>query len=195
LPSPHRSTSDASHKRPGPTYPPPAPGGLSPVLERNIRSLTERRRRERREAPLQARVADAITRFAGSMTFVYIHIVVFGTWAAVNSGLVNWLPKWDETFVILGTSASVEAIFLSTFVLISQNRMAALADKRADLDLQISLLAEHEITRVVALTSAIAARLGIEDANDPELKELKQDVAPEAVLDEMEEEERVEQRA
>jgi uncharacterized membrane protein len=164
------------------------------VLERNIRSLTERRRRERREAPLQARVADAITRFAGSMTFVYIHIVVFGTWAAVNSGLVTWLPKWDETFVILGTSASVEAIFLSTFVLISQNRMAALADKRADLDLQISLLAEHEITRVVALTSAIAARLGIEDADDPELTELKQDVAPEAVLDEMEVEEQAEQR-
>ncbi len=185
----------AARRRPPVVPPPPSPGGLSPVLERNIRSLTERRRRERREAPLQARVADAITRFAGSMTFVYIHIVVFGTWAAVNSGLVNWLPKWDETFVILGTSASVEAIFLSTFVLISQNRMAALADKRADLDLQISLLAEHEITRVVALTSAIAARLGIEDANDPELKELKQDVAPEAVLDEMEEEERVEQRA
>jgi uncharacterized membrane protein len=107
---------------------------------------------------------------------------------------VTWLPKWDETFVILGTSASVEAIFLSTFVLISQNRMAALADKRADLDLQISLLAEHEITKVISLTSAIAARLGIEDARDPELTELKQDVAPEAVLDEIEEEEQVEQR-
>jgi uncharacterized membrane protein len=168
--------------------PPPQPSGLSPVLERNIRSLTERRRRERREAPLQARAADAITRFAGSMVFVYVHLVVFGVWAAVNSGLVKFLPKWDESFVILGTSASVEAIFLSTFVLISQNRMAAAADKRADLDLQISLLAEHEITRLVGLTSAIAARLGIEGASDPELSELKQDVAPEAVLDEIEDE-------
>jgi uncharacterized membrane protein len=174
---------------PSPVFPPPS--GLSPVLERNIRSLTERRRRERREAPLQARVADAITRFAGSMVFVYVHIAVFGIWTAVNAGLVGFIPKWDESFVILGTSASVEAIFLSTFVLISQNRMAAAADKRADLDLQISLLAEHEITRVVALTSAIAARLGIEAASDPELAELKQDVAPEAVLDEIEEEESV----
>ena len=58
--------------------------------------------------------------------------------------------------------ASVEAIFLSTFVLISQNRMAALADQRADLDLQISLLAEHEISRVIALATSIADRMGIE---------------------------------
>lgn len=186
-----------SHRAGPPVVPPPQPPGLSPVLARNIRSLTQRRQRERREAPAQARAADAITRFAGSMPFVYIHMVVFGTWVAVNSGLVNWLPKWDETFVILGTSASVEAIFLSTFVLISQNRMAALADKRADLDLQVSLLAEHEITRLVALTTAIAGRLGLEEANDPEFAELQRDVAPEAVLDEIEDEqeEETERRA
>jgi len=170
-----------------PVYHPPEPGGLSPVLQRNIRTLTDRRAREKRAASIEERVADAITRFAGSMTFVYLHLVVFGTWAAVNSGLVPILPKWDESFVILGTSASVEAIFLSTFVLISQNRMAAAADKRADLDLQISLLAEHEITKVVALTSAIANKLGIQDGSDPQLDELKQDVAPDAVLDEIEE--------
>ena len=82
--------------------------------------------------------------------------------------------------------ASVEAIFLSTFVLISQNRMAAAADKRADLDLQISLLAEHEVTKLVTLVSAIADRLGRGDAVDHEFDEIKQDVAPEAVLDEIE---------
>jgi len=169
-----------------PILPPPQPSGLSSVLERNIRTLTERRERAKQEASTQDRVADAITRFAGSMTFVYLHLVVFGTWAAVNSGLLPILPKWDESFVILGTSASVEAIFLSTFVLISQNRMAAAADKRADLDVQISLLSEHEITKVVALTSAIAEKLGIEGASDPHLDELKQDVAPDAVLDELE---------
>jgi uncharacterized membrane protein len=178
--------------RPAPVVPPPHPAGLSPVLERNIRSLTERRERERRTAPLQARAADAITRFAGSMVFVYLHLVVFGVWIAINSGLVRLpgIPRWDESFVILGTSASVEAIFLSTFVLISQNRMAALADKRADLDLQVSLLAEHEITKVIALTSAIAERLGIDTTRDTELHEMKQDIAPEAVLDEIEQEER-----
>jgi uncharacterized membrane protein len=173
--------------RDAPVFPPPQPGGLSPVLQRNIRTLSKRREREKREARVQDQVADWITRFAGSMTFVVLHATVFGFWAAVNSGLVPILQKWDESFVILGTLASVEAIFLSTFVLISQNRMAAAADKRADLDLQISLLAEHEITKVVALTSAIAEKLGIEDAGDPALGELKQDVAPDAVLDKIEE--------
>ena len=83
--------------------------------------------------------------------------------------------------------ASVEAIFLSTFVLISQNRMAAAADKRADLDLQISLLAEHEVTRLVTLVSAIADRMGVKTEADRELDEITRDVAPEAVLDELEE--------
>jgi uncharacterized membrane protein len=82
--------------------------------------------------------------------------------------------------------ASVEAIFLSTFVLISQNRMAAAADKRADLDLQISLLAEHEVTRLTTLVAGVAERMGVETEADPELEEITQDVAPEAVLDELE---------
>ena len=83
--------------------------------------------------------------------------------------------------------ASVEAIFLSTFILITQNRMSAAAEKRAELDLQISLLAEHEVTKLAALLSAIAGRLGIQTEVDSEVDELKQDVAPEAVLDEIEE--------
>src|SRR3954463_13613411 len=77
--------------------------------------------------------------------------------------------------------------FLSTFILITQNRMSAAADKRAELDLQISLLAEHEVTKLVALLSAIADRLGVETDVDAEVEELKEDVAPEAVLDEIEE--------
>jgi uncharacterized membrane protein len=64
--------------------------------------------------------------------------------------------------------------------------MAAAADKRADLDLQISLLAEHEITKLAALVSAIAQRMDVRTEADAELGEIKQDVAPEAVLDEIE---------
>ena len=169
-----------------PTFPPPQPAGLSPALARNIRTLQERRRSEERRATLQERAAGAITRFAGSMAFVYVHVVVFGIWVLVNTGLLHPLPKWDESFVILGTSASVEAIFLSTFVLISQNRMAAAADRRADLDLHIGLLAEHEVTQLVAMVSAIADHLGIETGADDEVEELQQDVAPDAVLDEIE---------
>jgi uncharacterized membrane protein len=169
-----------------PTVPPPQPAGLSSVLERNIQSLKTRRQREEAHATTEERIAEAITRFTGSMLFVYLHLAFFGFWIAANLGWIPGIPKWDESFVVLGMAASVEAIFLSTFVLISQNRMAAAADKRADLDLQISLLAEHEITKLTTVASAIADRLGVKTEVDPELAEIKRDVAPEAVLDEIE---------
>jgi uncharacterized membrane protein len=180
-----RSTAEAAGVS-GPTYPPPPAAGLSTVLARNIRSLQERRRREEVQASAQEKLADAITRFTGSMLFVYIHLAVFGFWIVANLGWVPGVPKWDESFVVLAMIASVEAIFLSTFVLISQNRMQAAADKRADLDLQISLLAEHEVTKLATLLAAVADRLDVKTEVDAELGEIKQDVAPEAVLDEIE---------
>ena len=170
----------------GPTYPPPQPPGLSPVLERNIQALQLRREREEREATAEERLAEAITRFTGSMRFVYLHLAFFGFWIAANLGWVPGVPAWGPSFVVLAMVASVEAIFLSTFVLISQNRMAAAADKQADLDLQVSLLAEHEVTRLVTLVSGIADRLGVETEADAEVEEIARDVAPEAVLDELE---------
>jgi uncharacterized membrane protein len=156
------------------------------VLERNIRALRRRRRREEAEAGAEERVAEAITRFAGSMRFVYLHLALFGLWIAANLGWLPGVPRWDPSLVVLAMAASVEAIFLSTFVLISQNRMAAAADKRADLDLQVSLLAEHEVTRLVTLVAAIADRMGVSTEADAELGEITRDVAPEAVLDEIE---------
>ena len=168
----------------GPSRPPGE--DLAQVVERNIEALVNRRLREDRAKPRQERAADAITRFTGSMLFVYLHLLFFGAWIAINVGWIP-LPKFDESLVILAMMASVEAIFLSTFVLISQNRMAALADKRADLDLQISLLSEHEITRLIHLVAGIADHLGLSEAQHPELHELKRDVAPEKVLDTMEE--------
>src|SRR3954454_25062405 len=162
-----------------------APGGMTSVMERNIRTLVERRQREELEEPREVRLADAITRFTGSMAFVYIHAFLFGGWIVANLPSVPW-PKFDPTYVVLAMFASVEAIFLSTFVLISQNRMAALADKRAELDLQVSLLAEHEITRAITLLRDIAERMNLEASHNPELGELSRDVAPEKVLDKME---------
>lgn len=173
-------------------YPPPGdsqhPAGLARVVARNIRALLARRHAEEQARRPQDRVADAITRFTGSIAFVVIHLVVYGLWIAANLGWLSrfHVPRFDPSFVILATEASVEAIFLSTFVLISQNRMNALADKRADLDLQVSLLAEHEVTRLITLVTAMAQKMGIEEAGDPELRELAQDIAPERVLDEME---------
>jgi uncharacterized membrane protein len=173
-------------RRSGPTYPPPQPAGMSSALERNIQALQLRRQREEVQATAEERIAEAITRFTGSMLFVYLHLALFGFWIVANLGWVPGVPSWDPSFVVLAMMASVEAIFLSTFVLISQNRMSAAADKRADLDLQISLLAEHEVTKLVTLVSAIADRMGVETQVDAELDEIKRDVAPEAVLDEIE---------
>ncbi|HEX8553209.1 MAG TPA: DUF1003 domain-containing protein, partial [Sphingomonas sp.] len=91
-------------------------------------------------------------------------------------------PKFDPSFVVLAMMASVEAIFLSTFVLISQNRMAAAADERADLDLHINLLAEHELSRMAGLLAEVAKRVGVEPPAD-DLGEILADVQPERVLD------------
>jgi uncharacterized membrane protein len=164
---------------------PTADSQLAGVMDRNIHAMIARRKQAERTKSAQDRLADAITRFTGSMRFVYIHLAVFGFWIIVNLPGVPF-PKFDPTYVILAMVASVEAIFLSTFVLISQNRMAALADKRADLDLQVSLLAEHEITRAITLLRDIAERMNIQASHNPELGELSRDVAPEKVLDRME---------
>jgi uncharacterized membrane protein len=158
---------------------------MAQVVERNIHALLARQHREEEHQPMQQRVADAITRFTGSMTFVYLHAAIYGCWIVVNLGWIPSIPKFDPSFVVLAMVASVEAIFLSTFILISQNRMSTVADRRADLNLQISLLAEHEVTRLVELVSAMAKQMGIDAATDPQLDELKQDVHPETVLDTM----------
>ena len=160
---------------------------MASVLARNIRMLEERRDREESSATLEERIAAAITRFSGSMRFVYLHVLVYGFWIIANLGIVPGIPQFDPSYVMLAMVASVEAIFLSTFILITQNRMSAAADKRAELDLQISLLAEHEVTKLAAMLSAVAERLGVATEVDREVEELKQDVAPEAVLDEIEE--------
>src|SRR5690606_26386731 len=159
---------------------------LGPTRERNIKAIVERRRQKAANASLEETAAAATRKFAGSMVFVYLHIAFFGGWILTNVGLVPFLPAWDPSLVILAMVASVEAIFLSTFVLINQNRMAAEDDARSDLDLQINLLNEHETTRLIAIVDAMAAHLGVNVVRDDEVEELKRDVAPEAVLDQLE---------
>src|SRR5205814_1746832 len=114
---------------------PDPPSGVAQVVERNIRALLMRHYREEQQAGWQERLANSITRFTGSMRFVYLHLALFSLWIIVNLPGVP-LPHFDPTFVMLAMVASVEAIFLSTFILITQNRMTAQAEKRADLDLQ-----------------------------------------------------------
>ena len=161
-------------------------GPLADIVHRNIRSLLEVRRELERKRNRQDRTADAITRFAGSMAFVYLHLGVVTAWIGLNLGLVPGFRPWDPyPFVMLAMGASVEAIFLSTFVLISQNRMQALADQRADLDLQINLLSEHEVTRLIQMVDALCRHMGVSE-HKPDVEELKRSVAPELVLREIE---------
>lgn len=167
--------------------PAPAEKGVAGVVERNVGALLEHRRREESGRKLHGRIADRITRFAGSPFFVCAQVAFFCAWFVINRG---WTPiaPFDESFYLLGTVAAAEAIFLSTFVLITQIRMADLAEKRAELDLQVSLLAEHEITQVLKLVARIAERMHIGAADNPELAELQNDVEPSAVLDHMDKE-------
>ena len=167
-----------------------ARGTVAPIVDRNIAALVERRRRDYEATSAQDKAADAVTGFAGSLKFVYLHLALYGAWIVVNLGWVPGAPRFDPTFVVLAMVASVEAIFISTFVLVSQNRMAALAERRAELDLQISLLSEHEITRLIELNTEMARRMGIEAADRSELQQLAADVQPEAVLDRLEASER-----
>ena len=155
------------------------------VVERNIKVLVDRRKEERDKRNHKEIIVDSIASFTGSIMSVYIHLIFFGIWILWNVGWLNIKP-FDPSFIILALFAAIETIFLSTFVLISQNRMNAEANKRAELDLQIVLLTEHEVTRMMTLVTAMAKQMGIKEADDKEIEELSKDIPPERVLETME---------
>jgi uncharacterized membrane protein len=159
---------------------------LAKVVKRNIATLCEIREQMQQSKGWHDRLADLITAWAGSMPFLLLHAAWFAAWVAINLGWTRIRPFDEFPFGLLTMVVSLEAIFLSVFVLINQNRAQRVADQRADLDLQINLLAEYEITRVLTLVDAIADHLGLEEGDDPEVEDLKHDVAPEKVLEEME---------
>jgi uncharacterized membrane protein len=120
------------------------------------------------------------------MAFVYIHIVWFSVWILLNSGLFNMRPFDPFPYGLLTMIVSLEAIFLSTFVLISQNRLGEVSEQRAALDLHIDLLTEYELTRVLQMLDEIQDKLGIPNEEDPELADLEMETQPEEVLEEIE---------
>jgi len=159
---------------------------IAEAVERNIRALVEIQRQLHARKTRQNRIADLITGFVGNLYFVYFHALWFSIWMLWNTGLLGVRPIDPFPFGLLTMVVSLEAIFLSTFVLVSQNRLTEISDKRADLDLQINLLAEYEITKILRLTDAIADHLGLIEGGDPELDQLKREVSPVRVLQEME---------
>jgi uncharacterized membrane protein len=165
---------------------------LNKVIERNIRTIIRLRLKAARERTVHDRVADTITSLSGRMGFAYVHIVWFGLWILLNTGRVG-VPAFDPfPYGLLTMIVSLEAIFLSTVVLISQNRLSGEIERRADLDLQIGLLTEHEVTRVLQMLDAIQRKMGIDDDESSELADLEMETKPEDVLAEIE---RLQQRA
>lgn len=148
------------------------------------KTILKMRMREEAARTTQTRIADAITAFSGDMKFVYLHAVIFAAWMIINTGRFGIKPFDPFPYGLLTMAVSLEAIFLSTFVLLSQNRMSAAADKRADLDLQINLLAEHEITKLLITVNNIAQHLGIHEVDEEE-EELERAISPETVLNEI----------
>jgi uncharacterized membrane protein len=158
---------------------------IAGVLDRNIQSIIRNRKEDEKNIRWQDRIAQAITGFIGSIRFVVLHLFVFAGWIVANSGLIPWM-RFDPTFSILAIVISMESIFLSTFVLINQNRMVKMNARQADLGLQVGLLAEHEITHLVQLVTAIADKMHLDKAKNPELNELQREVKPEQILEEIE---------
>ena len=165
---------------------------LCDVIERNILTIIDLRRKAANRRNVEDRVSDLITDVSGRMVFVYFHVVWFGLWIVLNTGLLGFKAFDPFPYGLLTMIVSLEAIFLSTFVLISQNRMNALAESRADLDLHIGLLNEHETTRVLQMLDAIQTKLGIENHIESDLADLEMETKPEDVLAEIE---RLQQRS
>ena len=159
----------------------------SRAIERYIRTIIHMRMRDVSRRSLQDRIADVITDFSGRVTFIYIHVFWFAAWILINTGWFGIQPFDPFPYGLLTMIVSLEAIFLSTFVLISQNRMTEHAEHRADLDLHIDLLTEYEMTRVLQMLHAIEDKLGIESSQNEEQAALEQYTDPESVLDEIEE--------
>jgi uncharacterized membrane protein len=158
---------------------------MATVLNENIHTLVKLRQSHLERRSAETKAADAVTTFAGSMKFLYLHILWFGGWIVCNVIDIG-LPRFDPyPFGLLTMVVSLEAIFLSTIVMISQNRIAAHAEEKADLDLEINLLAEHEITRLLRMTEAIARKLGIEDESLKNLIELETDVVATEIVNEI----------
>ena len=119
------------------------------------------------------RLADQVTEFTGSVAFLVINAVWFLVWILINLNLFPGVKAFDPfPFALLTMIVSLEAIFLSIFVLISQNRQSKIADLRQEVDLQINMISEEEITKVMQMLAAIYKLIGHKEERDPEILEM-----------------------
>ncbi len=143
-----------------------------PSAEANINAVVNLEETASKERTLPDRISDAIANFVGTILFVGLHVAWFAFWVGINLGKFRFDPY---PFSLLCMLVSLEGVLLSTFVLIKQNRMSQRADNRAHLDLQINMLAEQEITKLLQLQRLICKKLEIREAeSDAEVRELSE---------------------
>lgn len=139
------------------------------------------RPRSHREA-----ITEAIGGFAGTIYFVGLQLAVFGGWMLVNAGMVPGLSPFDPfPYPLLSSITSLEAVLLAAFVLIKQNRMSTIADRRDHLDLQVNLLTERETTRIIQMLDRLSSHLGVEQRQDADSREMSEHIAVEHLVDEL----------
>jgi uncharacterized membrane protein len=129
------------------------------------------------------RLADGIGSFAGSLTFVVVHLALLISWLLVNSGKISTVRPFDPyPFSLLGVIVAVEAVILSSFILMRQNRMMRRGERRDHLNLQVDLLAEKEITKLLQMVRAICGHLGLQNIMaDTEIRELSENTSIESL--------------
>src|SRR3954451_18055783 len=149
---------------------------LDDETQRNISKIIEIESAQRQNRTVGERMAEAVAQFCGSMTFVWVHIAWFGLWIILNTIPDIRFDPFPYTFLTL--VVSLEAIFLSTFILISQNHDTRLSERRNHLDLQINLLSEQENTKMLQLLDRIAAKVGVESDDDPDISVLEEATRP-----------------
>jgi uncharacterized membrane protein len=160
----------------------------SPDLVReNIDKLLEHERESRLKRTATQKVADWIAKVSGSIGFVIFNAAFFAFWILANSGRFGIRPFDPFPYGLLTTIVSLEAIFLSIFVLVSQNRMQYMSDRRAELDVQVNLLTEYEVTRILRLVNRIADKMNLDETQDPELAKLEKDVDAAELIQQIEE--------
>jgi len=164
-----------------------SPAGLSTeqLTEQNVETVTRLEEAAREQRTPSDCLAEKIASFCGSMRFVWVYVAWFGGWILLNSipGIAHVDPF---PFTFLTLIVSLEAIFLSTFILISQNLDSRISERRSHLDLQLNLLSEQENTKMIVMLHAIAARVGADLTQDPHLKALSEETQPERLIEQIE---------
>jgi uncharacterized membrane protein len=159
----------------------------SESAQKNIHTIARLEQETNQHRSRSERIGDAFTRVMGSLGFVVAHAIGFIVWFSINLGWIPGVEPFDPfPFGILTLIVSAEGVFLAIFVLLSQNRMSRLSSQRAHLNLQISLLAEQETTKLLQNVQRIADHLGIEESvRDKVVERLSQETHLETLAEEL----------